>query len=348
MIIDANMYWLPEEMFSDAKYMQCFLRDLEKSQSTCGYHGYQIINDNNVNQVVIEKPEGKQNLNYVQYEYSVEAQLADMDKAGIDKAVLKLPGCQEWLSLEMCKRFNDDMAKHAKLSGGRLIPLAIVPPYGTPESLEEMDRCVNELGMKAFQVSAHYGDKYLDDEVFSIFFEKLNELNVSVYVHHTPLPVQYDKLLDYNNLRRSYGRCSDQTIAISRELFSGMFDKYPNVKLVHSMLGGGFFTYASLLMPSSPKGGQEKVERFKTDNLLIKEQFRNNIYFEMSHSQPWGKAVLECAISILGADHIIFGSSYPVKKEWLLEGADFIKTLNISEEEKEMILCKNAEKLYGI
>ena len=76
--------------------------------------------------------------------------------------------------------------------------------------------------------------------------------------------------------------------------------------------------------------------------------YKEHIYFETSHAQPWGKQQLECAIQVLGADHIIFGSSYPVRREWLLEGAEFIKMLDISNEEKDMILYKNACQIYHI
>lgn len=71
-------------------------------------------------------------------------------------------------------------------------------------------------------------------------------------------------------------------------------------------------------------------------------------YFEMSHAQPWGKAQLECAVKTLGADHILFGTSYPVRPVWLLEGADFVRNLDITESEKELILHGSAERLYNI
>ena len=68
----------------------------------------------------------------------------------------------------------------------------------------------------------------------------------------------------------------------------------------------------------------------------------------MSHAQPWGKRRLEFAVEMLGADHIVFGSSYPVRKEWLLEGPAFVKSLDLPEEEKELLLGGNAQRLYGI
>ncbi len=343
MIIDANMYWFPEEVFTDENLMHKFLSEIP---ATSGVYGYETINEKNkLKQIVLEKPKGCQNLNYAQGDYFLEKQLADMDQAGVDKAVLKLPGCQEWLPLDLCQQFNDGMARHAKRSNGRMTALAVVPPWGTPENLHELARCRHELGMSGVQLSAHYGTYYLDHEIFAPFFQKLNEMETSVYVHHSPLPIQYDSLIDYNNLRRQYGRCVDQTTAVGRELFSGFFDKYPHLKLIHSMLGGGFFTYMNMMLPHTPKK-DEKVSRFDAANDSLQKHLENNLFFEMSQAQSWGKAQLECAVSVMGADHILFGSSYPVRPEWLLEGAAFVKQLNVSDTEKDLMLYKNAEKLY--
>jgi uncharacterized protein len=345
MIIDANLYWFPEEVFTDEHLLQKFLAAIPAESEIYGYA--KTDEKNQLRQIVIEKPQGYQNLNYGQGDYVLEKQLSDMDKAGVDQAVLKLPGCQEWLDLELCRQFNDGMANHVKKSHGRMTALAVVPPWGTPESLRELERCRDELGMTGVQLSTHYGTRYLDDGAFAPFFQKLNEMEWSVYVHHSPLPVQYNSLLAYNNLRRQYGRCVDQTTAVSRELFSGFFDKYPRVKMIHSMLGGAFFAYSNMLLPHTPKGN-EKISRFESAGEALQRQMKDNLFFEMSQAQSWGKAQLECAVAVLGADHILFGTSYPVRPEWLFEGAAFVKQLDISEADKDLILGRNAAALYHV
>ena len=243
----------------------------------------------------------------------------------------------------VCIQFNNAAARYSKQSGGRLIPLAVVPPFGDNACIEELNRCINELGMTGVQMSAHYGNYYLDAPIFREMFIHINKINIPVYVHHTPIPVDTGSLLDYNNLRRSFGRCQDQITAIGRELFSGMFSDLPNLKMIHSMLGGGYFTFKEMLMPRDTGGG-----RFEAVGNNISKWLSENIFYEISHAQPWGKELLEAAIKILGANHIIYGSSYPVKKEWMTGGPNFIRNLNISKEEKELILCNNAKEIYSI
>ncbi len=340
MVIDANVYWLPKELFTDRNVLDAFIRAVPREYDVLAKS---YMNDKGDAAISVEKPFGCENLNYFASDYDLDKQLGDMDEAGVDMAIMKLPGCQEWLTLELCRMINDASAKHEKESGGRLKALAVVPPFGDEACISELKRCVNELHMKGVQMSAHYGNHYLDHPMFRVMLKAINDLEIPVYVHHTPIPVDNSSLLDYNNLRRSFGRCQDQIIAIGRELFSGMFMELKNLKMVHSMLGGGYQTFKEMLMPRDSGGG-----RFDTGTDAVRKYLDENIFFEMSHAQPWGKENLETAVKILGADHIIYGSSYPVKKVWMTGGPQHVRALDISEDSKDLMLCKNARRIYGV
>ena len=66
----------------------------------------------------------------------------------------------------------------------------------------------------------------------------------------------------------------------------------------------------------------------------------------MSHAQPWGEVNLKAAVTILGADHIVYGSSYPVRDEWMREGVSFVMRMGFDPRDAEKILGGNAEMLY--
>ena len=343
MIIDANVYWFPEAIFRDEALMERFMADVPQGYGTKVF----MRETDGRRRIVVERPAGCPGVDYMEGDYVLEKQMDTLRAAGIGRAVLKVPCCHEWLGLEMCRYFNDGMADYVRRGGGMFTALAVVPPWGSAASLKELRRCHDELGMRGVQLCAHYGGLYLDDGAFAPLFEKLNEMGMTAYVHHTPVPVQFDCLTDYNNLRRSYGRCNDQSIAVMRELFSGMFARYPRVRMVHSMLGGGFFAYSNLLTPGRPKAA-DAAGRFTHTDAAMRRALSENLFFEMSHAQPWGKAQLECAVAALGADHVVYGSSYPVRAEWMTGGADFVRRLAISAADKEKILSGNAKALYGI
>ena len=75
---------------------------------------------------------------------------------------------------------------------------------------------------------------------------------------------------------------------------------------------------------------------------------KNNIFFDMTHPASWGKAQVECAIKVCGADHVLFGTSFPVFYNWMSAGVEFIKSLDITEEERELITNGNARRLFQL
>ena len=149
-----------------------------------------------------------------------------------------------------------------KKSKGRLYGTACVPPWGGKENLKELERCIKDLGFVAVQVACHYGQVYLDDVAFKPYLKVLNDMKVPVVVHHTPLPVRYESILDWTNLRREMGRIMDQMTAVGRELFSGMFDEFPNLKFIHTMFGGNWFANQKLM---TPKAGKKKEAMMRLD-----------------------------------------------------------------------------------
>ncbi len=346
MIIDLNMGWFPENLFSDENLLNSVIGSVPRAY---GEHAEVItIPGTNKRQIVTTRPKGYENNNCSEIFCDTKLKLEIMDEAKIDKAFLQVSVWQEWLNLEMSKKFNDGMAQCIREHPSRFLGLASVPPWGDKQSLDEIERCVKELGFPGVLCTAHYGKLYLDEEEFRPYFKKISELGVPILVHHTPLPVDYGSLCKYSNLRRFYGRCVDQVTSLGRILYSGLLDEFPNLKLIFTMLAGGFFTYVNLIAPQKSRM-REDMERFDLGaSEKIRGYLERNIYFDMTHASPWGKAQLECAVKVLGADHILFGGGYPVRREWLLTGVDFVRSLDITEEEKSLILGGNAVRLFNL
>jgi predicted TIM-barrel fold metal-dependent hydrolase len=345
MIIDINMHALPEYLFTDEATLESYLRIAPRAYGE--FAKLTTLSGTGKKQIVIEKPRGYENLNFSQNAVDVKARLEIMDKAGLDKAILRTPCWQEWLTLDMCIQVNNSMAKTVKQHPDRFLAVATVPPWGDKGCIDEVERCLNKLGFVGVELAAHYGNIYLDDDAFRPYFKKLNELNVPIVVHHSPLPVEYASLYEYNNMRRSIGRCIDQLIAVNRELFSGLFEECPNLKIIHTMLGGALFAFTNQISPRK-SGVQEEVERFDPAASKVRDYLKNNLFFDISTPLAWSKSQLECAVKEMGADHILYGSSYPVRLDWVLNGVDYIRSLNISDKEKELIFSGNAQRLFNI
>ena len=345
-VVDINIHHLPEDLFSNPKILNGFL---DSAPRGFGEIARVAELEDGRKQLILEKPAGYQNLNYVDGDYSAEAKLKAMDEAGVDYGIMRVPVWQEWLGLETCREVNDNARKIVEGSGGRLFATACVPPWGGRENIYELERCVKELGVVGVQLACHYGQIYLDDPVFEPYLKVIEKLDIPVIVHHTPLPVEWRSIIDYTNLRREFGRINDQATAVGRELFSGMFDRMPGLRFVHTMLGGNWFANTALLTPHK-SNKKEAIDRLDpTGGDKIQSYLQNNIYFDLTHPHSWGKDQVECALKVNGADHYMFGSSFPVFYGWMSQGVDFLKnTVEISDEAREQVLSGNAKRLFRL
>jgi predicted TIM-barrel fold metal-dependent hydrolase len=344
-IIDVNMHHLPEDLFDNEEVLNGFLSTAPRGYGEIASMGK---TEAGKRQIIVEKPKGCQNLNYVEGDYSLEMKLKAMDENGVDKAILRVPVWQEWLRLETCKVVNDNAADMCKRSGGRLFANACVPPWGGKENIYELERCIKGLGMVGVQLACHYGQIYLDDEVFKPYLKVIHDLNIPVVVHHTPGPVHWQSIYEYTNLRRELGRITDQATAVGRELFSGMFEEFPNLKLIHTMFGGNWFANYNLMIPKKGKK-QEAMQRLDiSEGERVRGYLKNNLYFDTTHPASWGKEQVECAIKVCGADHILFSSSFPVFYNWMSDGVECMKSLDLSDKDRELVMSGNAIRLFNL
>ncbi len=98
--------------------------------------------------------------------YRLDMQLRDMDRGGIDIAVLSGGGD----SLEDCKVANDSLLQVMQQYPGRFVGLAGVPPLGGKKALADLERAIKVLGLKGGKISAEVDGHFLDDPLLRPFY----------------------------------------------------------------------------------------------------------------------------------------------------------------------------------
>ena len=339
------MMWMPSTIWSDEKLLSMYMSSVPK-----GYDydaRLETVPGTKRKQIVIAKPKGYDGLNFTNLFTDPLIRLKAMEEAGVDKALLRHPCWEEWLNLEACRKVNNLMAKYVDKHADKVLGLAIAPPWGDDESLDELDRAIKDLHLSGVECAAHYGDLYLDAPELRAYFRKLNKLNVPICVHHTPTPVEYQSTVDYSSLRRFLGRIMDQMISVTRILYSGMLDECPNLKFIPTQMGGGLFAFTNFVkVPRLPT--KEDVGRFDTNPDKVERYLKNNIYYDITTPTQWTKGQLELAVEEVGADHILYGGSYAVRPDWFYRGVQHVNSLDISDRDKKLILGENAKKLFRI
>lgn len=347
-VIDINMHFLPTDLFTNEQVLNGFLYSAPISFGMKAY--LDKTPNGEKDQLILEYPEGKQILNYVEGDYTLETKLQAMDENGVDIALLRMPVWQEWLPLEICKIVNDQAAEMCRRSEGRLYANAVLPPWGRKEDIYELERCLGELGMVGVQFACCYGGRFLDDDLFKPYLKVLNEKKVPAVVHHTPGQNAYGNFDEYTVLRRELGCIHVQAAAVGREVYSGMFDEFPNLKFIHTMFGGNWFGLKDILAPHVSTKKKEAMNRLATnvDREAYDRYLQNNIFFDMTHPMSWGKDQIECAVKACGADHLLLGSSFPVFYEWMARSVESINALDATQEEKDLMLGGNAAKIFNL
>lgn len=243
----------------------------------------------------------------------------------------------------IARDFNDCMAAVTRKYPERFKAFALLPLQNPNAAAAELERCVNQYGM----IGAHFVGRrmvdgvFMDDPTLSNVWACANQLKVSLYIHPTETCTDsatlYTGCPALNGPTWSWG--VDTATYTLRFIFNGMFDRYPNVKLICGHMGEmlpynlGRIDARWKLAPMGSKN-----QRMPSD------YFKENIYFTISGN--FYEPALKCAIASVGADRILFGTDYPFESNDT--ASQFIETANISLDDKKLICYKNAEKLLGM
>jgi predicted TIM-barrel fold metal-dependent hydrolase len=280
-----------------------------------------------------------------------EGRIKAMDEAGIDMQVLSLstPGCEQFSpadGIALAKKVNDELSKVIERYPDRFVGLATLAPQSPSEAADELERAVQKLGLKGAKVHSHIGDTYLDDQRYWVIFEKSEKLGVPIYLHPmTPSSSMVTPYASYGFALAgpSLGFGAETALQAMRLIYSGIFDKYPGLKIILGHLGEGLifwidridFVFRKMWMH---KEVQPKIKKLPSDYI------RNN--FMISTSGMFTLPAFMCALLAVGADRILFAVDYPYEK--CEEAVRFIENAPISERDKEKICHLNVEKLLQL
>jgi 5-carboxyvanillate decarboxylase len=281
-----------------------------------------------------------------------EGRLKAMDEAGIDIQVLSLstPGCEQFSADDgtaWSKKTNDQLSKAVKKHPDRFIGLAALAPQNPEGAVKELVRAVKELDLKGIKLNSHIGATYLDDKRYWPILKKAEELDVPLYLHPTtPHPSMLKPYTDYGYALTgpSLGFGAETAVHAMRMIYSGVFDEFPNLKVIIGHLGEGllFWMYRidfGFVKPWVDEELQPKIKKRPS------EYIRNNFF--VTTSGMFAVPAFMCVFLEIGADRMMFASDYPY--ETCIEAANFIENVvAISDIDRKKICHQTAEKLFKL
>ena len=156
--------------------------------------------------------------------YDAEAQLRDMDEAGVDVSVVSCHLGWDG-SLEDCRVINDSYAglERRSTTGGSS-GLLMHPSWKAARRWTKLDRAILERGLHGVTITSQVGGLFLDAPELNRFYERVARLGVPIFVHPALVPKGYDSIQGYD-LPRIIGREIDLTIATIRLIAGGVLDR---------------------------------------------------------------------------------------------------------------------------
>ncbi len=234
--------------------------------------------------------------------------IASMDKAEVDISVILNIG---WTTHELCVKTNDYILESIARYPHRLIGFCAVQPNSYEAAIAEIERCAKE-GVRGV------GEMRPDMQLFDLRDEEIMEPFIEVIRKHN--------LILLTHASEPVGHEYPGKGVITPDMLYPFIASFPDLTVVCAHWGGGLPFYA--LMPEV-------------------KQALSNVFFDTAASPLlYTPQVYSQVVHLVGADKILFGSDYPLLAQGRL--LNEVRSLDLSEETKDLILSGNARRLLGI
>ncbi|CAM5556958.1 amidohydrolase family protein [Streptomyces aurantiogriseus] len=237
--------------------------------------------------------------------------LAAMDAAGVDvQLVSPSPGHYHYwaeprLAERVCQLANEGTAAHCAKAPDRLHGLGLAPLQHPDLAVESLDHAL-EQGLRGVEISSHAPgpggtrEVELSDPRLARFWARAEETGALVFLH--PFGCTLDERLDQWYLANTVGQPTENAVALSHLIFSGVLDRHPGLTVIAAHGGGYLPTHI---------GRSDHAWRVRPDARGCSREpssYLKRLYFDSLVHDP---AVLRALIGAAGSDRVLLGSDFP-------------------------------------
>lgn len=261
-------------------------------------------------------------------------------------------------ALELSKIGSDSMAELCEKYPDRFPGFIGTAPLSNPVgAVAEARRAIEDLGACGMQIFTNVSGKPIDRPEFEPFFEYMASSGKPVWMH----PARGENFPDYLSEDRSefeiwwtFGWPYETSAAMARMVFSGLFDRYPDLKVITHHAGGMVPFFEGRVGPGWDQMGARTTDR---DLAAVRKALKRPHleYFKDFYADTasfGSRKAIEHAMEFFGDDHVLFASDAPFDPEagpmYIRETIRIIGELDISEETRAKIFQNNAVRLLGL
>jgi predicted TIM-barrel fold metal-dependent hydrolase len=270
------------------------------------------------------------------------ARLRLMDRAGVQMQVLSAcpqsPYGQDGQKATQAARFvNDQYAGLVQHYPDRFRAFAALPMPHLQESLGELGRALDELGMAGIAMNTSVLGRALAEPGFDPVFAELNRRSAVLYLHPAGNSACTPLIGDYH-LTWMVGAPVEDTISIMQLITRGIPARYPDITIINSHLGGAL---PMLLQRADDQYRWEAPGTPEKPSVAARRMW----YDTVGHGHV---PALRCAIDSFGADRLLLGTDFPYENgDTFIRAIDYINDPRIDPDAARAILDHNASTLLG-
>jgi predicted TIM-barrel fold metal-dependent hydrolase len=252
---------------------------------------------------------------------------------------------------------NDGIAEVERKHPTRFRGCIHLPIHEPEAAKRELQRGIDELGLRAVALLACHLDVQLDNPTMNPLYEVIQKNRLPIVIHPQSKPTGSDTLY---NLDRCVFRPLETTQAIVR-VMNSVLPRFPELRFVMPHLGGAasslkgrmmaFFETEDANIPGDMRGylkTQSEQKRFGLTERF--ERLFQSLYFDTAGTGAWHPG-LAAAFNITTTDRIMFGTDYPLECKTaanVTESLEMIREAPCSAQEKAAMLGKTAATLFKL
>jgi aminocarboxymuconate-semialdehyde decarboxylase len=236
------------------------------------------------------------------------------------------------------KLYNECVSQLVKQRPDRFTGMATVPLQDPPRAAKTLEHAVTRLDFRGAFIGTNVNGQYYNTRDLDPFWAEAQELDVLVVIH--PEHIAGAERMTEFGLNAVCGNPADSTLCLGYMLYSGVFDRFPNLKIC-ALHGGGFLPYHLGRFDKEFETGKtvRPAQATKPPSAYMK-----NLYFD---TLVYDVDTLEYLKAKVGADRLMLGTDYPYALgDWL--GVEKIQALDCPQAEKDAILEGNARRLLKL
>ncbi|MFC8096498.1 amidohydrolase family protein [Streptomyces sp. NPDC057301] len=231
--------------------------------------------------------------------------LAAMDAAGVDiQVVSPSPShyhywAEPQLAEEVCRLANEGTAAHCAKAPDRLHGLGLVPLQHPDLAVDLLDHALDQ-GLRGVEISSHAPGHELSDPAYEPLWSRVEETGALLFLH--PFGCTLDQRLDRWYLSNTVGQPTENAVALSHLIFSGVLDRHPGLKLIAAHGGGYLPTHI---------GRSDHAWRVRPDARSCSREpssYLKQLYFDSLVHDP---QVLRELLRAAGPERVLLGSDFP-------------------------------------